>query len=226
MNSHKRSDVFLAYIASSCSLFGMLLKCYKLSVLGVVQLTKSEKLRWGPLFTSVNFAFHQVCYLLRCQYTAHAKFKREFCTRWTRWLILGAPWLFLMKTYFGLFEVLNSHMKRTWCWWRLKVDKHPCKQGLEVVNRFKMDPARLQMHENPSSNAISHENTGCYRESLDNSPKIKQQYVKSQGTRMLSDSLVCLEIHPACCHDNMVPLPHPLSGIEFGPVFPKQWFSP
>lgn len=63
-------------------------------------------------------------------------------------------------------------------------------------------------------------------ESLDNSSEIKQQYAKSQSTRMHFDSPVYLEIHPAYCHHNTLPLPHPALGIEFGPVFHKQWFSP
>lgn len=53
----KRSDVLLAYTASSCSISGMLLKCYRLSFQGLVQLSNAEKLKLkSTLFPSVNFS--------------------------------------------------------------------------------------------------------------------------------------------------------------------------
>lgn len=53
----KRSDVLLAYTASSCSISGMLLKCYRLSLQGLVQLSNAEKLKLkSTLFPSVNFS--------------------------------------------------------------------------------------------------------------------------------------------------------------------------
>lgn len=52
-----------------------------------------------------------------------------------------------------------------WRWQRLRVDEPSPEAGLEAANGFKTDLARLHMQGNPSSNPISHEQTGCSRDS-------------------------------------------------------------